>query len=105
GVRSAVGQTADDLIEALLAAESRPGEITVVSNDSRLHEAARRRGSRAWSCQHFMDWLAEPDRPPDGGGQPRRSPAPPADEKPAGPTADEAAELARAFGAKPPPPG
>src|SRR5687767_8384598 len=49
-VRFAFRQTADDLIEALLAADPRPGELTVVSNDTRLHEAARRRGSRVWSC-------------------------------------------------------
>jgi predicted RNA-binding protein with PIN domain len=89
-VRFAFRQTADDLIEAILAAETQPAETVVVSNDGRLHEAARRRGAVAWSCQRFMDWLADPGRPP-------AQSSPPAEEKPAGPTPDEAAELARAF--------
>ena len=49
------GGTADDLIEELLAAESKPRAVTVVSNDLRLHEAARRAGGRAWGSQEFLD--------------------------------------------------
>jgi predicted RNA-binding protein with PIN domain len=62
-VRFSFRQTADDLIEALIAADPRPADLTIVSNDTRLHEAARRRGCQAWSCERFMDWLAEGDRP------------------------------------------
>ena len=42
-VRFAFGQTADDLIEELVATEQQPKSLTVVSNDSRAREAARRR--------------------------------------------------------------
>lgn len=87
-VRFAFRQTADDLIETLLAGDARPADVTVVSNDSRLHEAARRRGSRAWSCERFMDWLTADIRP--------ATPTPPAEEKPPL-SAAEAADLLRAF--------
>lgn len=88
-VRFAYQQTADDLIENMIAAETQPGNLVVVSNDSRLHEAARRRGCRAWSCQYFMDWLAEADR--------RTPPSPLAAERFRPLSADETAELLRVF--------
>src|SRR5262245_66116999 len=53
----AVGQLADDVIEELIAAEANPKQLTVVSNDSRLKEAARRRGCVAWSCAEYVDHL------------------------------------------------
>jgi predicted RNA-binding protein with PIN domain len=62
-VRFAYRATADDEIEAELAALPRGG-VVVVSNDGRLHEAARRRGCAAWRCGRFVDWLIEP--PPVG---------------------------------------
>jgi hypothetical protein len=33
--------------------------VIVVSDDSRLHEAARRRECSAWGCARFVDWLVE----------------------------------------------
>lgn len=89
-VRFAYRQTADDLIEELLSADGEPGGLTVVSNDGRLHEAARRRQVRAWSCERFVDWVvsAEPTPPPA---------APPAPEKPDAVPAAEADELLKAF--------
>lgn len=59
-VRFAFGQTADDLIEELIATESRPPLVTVVSNDSRVREAARRGGCSQLSCEEFTDWLLTP---------------------------------------------
>ncbi|HET6572277.1 MAG TPA: NYN domain-containing protein [Fimbriiglobus sp.] len=92
-VQFAYRRTADDLIEVLLAAKPTPGTITVVSNDGRLHEAARRTGSRGWTCQAFLDWLIEAERGTPGTAHYR----PP--EKPDGPaSADETAALLRAFG-------
>ena len=59
-IRFAGGRTADDEIEDLLAAEPVPARLTVVSNDSRLRESARRRGAAFWSCEEFIDWTLEP---------------------------------------------
>lgn len=68
-------QTADDRIEELLAKEPRPERLTVVSNDSRVREAARRAGSAFLSCEAFTDWLISEAPPP-------RAPKPAAEEKP-----------------------
>jgi hypothetical protein len=89
-VRFAFRQTADDLIETLILAEPRQARLVVVSNDGRLHESARRRGFRGWSCQAFTDWLI-------GGESPRANPPePPPDEKPPLSSADDD-EFLRAF--------
>jgi predicted RNA-binding protein with PIN domain len=91
-VQFAYRRTADDVIEELLDAERAPREVTVVSNDGRLVEAARRTGSRGWACQEFVDWLIAAERATPGAPHYR----PP--EKPEGPApADEAAALLRAF--------
>jgi predicted RNA-binding protein with PIN domain len=96
-VQFAYRRTADDLIEELLDAEPTPGGVTVVSNDGRLREAARRAGNRGWTCQEFVDCLIEAERAAPGSPQHR----PP--EKPDGPApADEAAALLRAFEAPKP---
>ena len=91
-VQFAYRRTADDLIEELLDAEPAPRQVTVVSNDARLREAARRAGSRGWGCQDFLDWLVEAER--EVPGSPHHRPP----EKPDGPAPpDEAADLLRAF--------
>ncbi len=56
-VRFASGRTADDLIEELIAAEAKPESLTVVSNDSRVREAARRAACAVATCEEFIDWL------------------------------------------------
>jgi predicted RNA-binding protein with PIN domain len=56
-VRYAFRQTADDLIEELVAVEQCPDRLTVVSDDLRVREAARRAACRISSCGEFMDWL------------------------------------------------
>jgi predicted RNA-binding protein with PIN domain len=82
-------RTADDLIEELLAAAATPKRLTVVSNDTRLHESARRSGARGWGCQAFLDWLL---------AEPSARAADEAPEKPDGPPSpEEAAELLRVF--------
>lgn len=90
-VRFARDGTADDVIEELLAAAAKPRAVTVVSNDTRLHEAARRVGSVAWGSQEFLDWVIATERAvPEA--------VPPAPEKPDGPVgADEVAALLQAF--------
>jgi predicted RNA-binding protein with PIN domain len=87
----AYGQTADDRIEELLAIEKRPEAVTVVSNDSRVREDARRRGCRVLACQEFVDWLLD-DR------SDRAQPGSPEPDKP-GPAAtpDELAAWLAAF--------
>ncbi len=54
-VRYSSSQTADDDIEAIL--KSSGTGVVVVSNDSRLHEAARRANAEAWRCERFLDWV------------------------------------------------
>ena len=90
-VRFAVGQTADDLIEELIAAEPHPDRLAVVSNDTRLQDAARRRGCGVFPCERFVDWLIEPPKPGvHNSDSPEEKPAP-------NPTAEETAAWLRAF--------
>jgi predicted RNA-binding protein with PIN domain len=64
-VRFTSGRTADDEIEELLAAEARPDQLTVVSNDTRVREAGRRRGAGFQTCEEFIDWtLKSPSEGP-----------------------------------------
>jgi predicted RNA-binding protein with PIN domain len=56
-IEFSVGQTADDLIESLIAGYQPPAQLTVVSNDHRIQQAARRRGVNAWTCGEYVDWL------------------------------------------------
>jgi predicted RNA-binding protein with PIN domain len=59
-VRFAVGYPeADDLLEELIAAHSAPKNLAVVSSDQRVQAAARRRGSRAFDAQEWLDALLD----------------------------------------------
>jgi predicted RNA-binding protein with PIN domain len=49
---------ADDLIEDLIRRASTPRKLTVVSNDHRIQQAARRRHCVVQGCGEYMDWLA-----------------------------------------------
>jgi hypothetical protein len=62
-VRFAFAQTADDLIEDLVAIEQKPAALTVVSNDTRVREAARRAECVIATCEEFIDWLITPETP------------------------------------------
>ena len=62
-VRFAYRQTADDLIEEFIRDEPDPTPLIVISNDTRLHESARRGGANFWSCQRFIDWIVQPPPP------------------------------------------
>jgi predicted RNA-binding protein with PIN domain len=98
-VRFAFSQTADDLIEELIVAEPKSAALTVVSNDSRVKEAARRGGCVTFSCEEFVDWLlsGEPGalcpRPTSQG---HKAPGSPSKEKPE-PTSRDVDELLRIF--------
>lgn len=83
-------QTADDLIEELLAGQSGHEKVTVVSNDSRLRIAAQRSRASMFTCEQFVDWLITV---PHQSQNP-----PPVPEKPEqGASADELAEFLEAF--------
>jgi len=84
-------QTADDLIEELLAAETLPVRITVVSNDTRIQAAGHRCGAAVQTCEQFVDWLIE-----DPKGSPPHSPPPP-DKPEQSATAEEMAAWLTAF--------
>ena len=53
-------ETADDLIETLLHRETKPADVTLVSNDTRLQKAAKRANCKQVACSTFVDWLQQP---------------------------------------------
>ncbi|MBX7106157.1 MAG: NYN domain-containing protein [Gemmataceae bacterium] len=81
-VRHALGESADDVIERLIAAHATPKKLSVVSDDRRIQVAARKRQSRVLGCQQYLDELDRPAPP---------APAP-AEEK--GPAIDPAGDAA-----------
>jgi predicted RNA-binding protein with PIN domain len=84
-------RAADDLIEDLLRSETSRESLTVVSNDARVRDTAKRRGCRVLRCAEFVDALMKP--PSVNTIEPR-----PDDEKAVQPTAQEQADWLRAFG-------
>jgi uncharacterized protein len=79
---------ADDLIEDLIRRDAAPRQLTVISDDRRIRQAARRRRCPVLGC---MDYLDERDRA-------RRRVAPPAEPaKPDGVSRDEAERWRREF--------
>jgi predicted RNA-binding protein with PIN domain len=71
-VRFAVGYpSADDLIEELIRTDAAPAGLTVVSDDRRLRDAARRRGCTVARCLDYLEALDRPPpRPPDAAEPP-----------------------------------
>lgn len=53
------GHEADELIEQLIAQETHPRKLRIVSSDRRLHRAARERMATAVNCDKFLDELDE----------------------------------------------
>jgi predicted RNA-binding protein with PIN domain len=68
------GQTADDLIEELIRGEPAPRSLTVVSDDHRIRDAARRRGCAVLGCLDYCERWTQPPRaaaePPAEPGKP-----------------------------------
>lgn len=56
------GQTADDLIEELIRDEPAPKSLTVISDDNRIREAARRRGCVVLGCLDYCEQWTRPKR-------------------------------------------
>ena len=50
-------ESADDLIEKLIASDVGPRHLVVVSSDHRLKTAARRKGAHALGCPEFLGFL------------------------------------------------
>ena len=63
-VQFAVHEQADDRIEELIRHDPAPKQLTVVSSDRRLQEAARRRDCRVLDCLTYLERLDHPERPP-----------------------------------------
>jgi len=79
-IRFAVAeQEADDVIELLIGQAAAPKNLTVVSDDHRIQQAARRRQCTVQGCQDYLDWLDQRRRQ----GRAQRLPSP---EKPPGPS-------------------
>jgi uncharacterized protein len=57
----ALREEADDLIEKLILQESSPRQLTIVSDDHRLQDAARRGKCTSVGC---LDYLEQAGRPP-----------------------------------------
>lgn len=87
------GRTADDLIEDLLRDEKSPETLTVVSNDGRVREAAKRRRVAVRKCNEYLDELLRVQKPAGPARQPDA-----AAEKDVRPTEEEQAEWERVFG-------
>jgi hypothetical protein len=77
----ALRREADDLIEELIGQDSAPRGLTVVSDDRRVRQAARRRHCPVLGCLDFIERLGRPTPP-----------AAPAEEAPAKPSGVSRAE-------------
>jgi uncharacterized protein len=82
-------ESADDVIEGLIDADPSPRALTVVSNDHRLQQAARRRGCDVSGCLDYY----EADR-----STPRPEPAAEVAAKPESSSPEEVERYLRAFG-------
>jgi predicted RNA-binding protein with PIN domain len=84
-------ETADDRIEEILRHTPVPADMTLVSSDRRLLEAARRRGCRRLRCLEYLEELQHHPPAPT-------PPPPPPPAKPDGPTPEEEREWLEIFG-------
>jgi hypothetical protein len=56
----ALREEADDVIETIIRQESAPKQLTIVSDDRRLKEAARRRQCPAVGCLDYLEQVSRP---------------------------------------------
>lgn len=91
-VRFAVGhEDADELIESVIRHDSAPKQLTVVSDDHRIQQAARRRHCVVLGCLDYLDGLQRRRHQP--------STPQPKDEKRTASSAEEVQEWLKAFAA------
>jgi predicted RNA-binding protein with PIN domain len=77
-VRFAVDEEeADDLIEHLIRKASAPKQLTVVSDDHRIQQAATRRRCNVMRCEAYLNWLDSHRRRQAEGKKPTDVPAKP----------------------------
>ena len=62
---SGPGREADAVIERLVAEDSAPRQLTVVSNDRRVQRAARKRRGQALACETFLRQITDDVRDSD----------------------------------------
>jgi predicted RNA-binding protein with PIN domain len=74
-------EEADDLIEQLIRRASAPRQLTVVSDDHRIQQAARRRQCVVLGCGEYMDWLARPRQRDQEPPRPQAKPEKPSGEE------------------------
>ena len=84
----ALAEEADDVIEAIIRREPAPRQLTVVSDDRRLKEAARRRQCPALGCLDYLEQAGRPSPAPSAGDGPT---------KPQGVSAEEAQRWLKEF--------
>jgi predicted RNA-binding protein with PIN domain len=74
-------ENADARIERMIGEDANPANLTVVSSDRRIRQAAARRRARPMTAEKFWDWLDDLRDRAAGGGEPRRvaTPQPPPD--------------------------
>ena len=66
-VHFAIGRaTADDLIEEMIQHAAAPRRLTVVSDDHRIKDAARRKQCVVMGCEEFLKDLQRRRKPPPG---------------------------------------
>jgi predicted RNA-binding protein with PIN domain len=56
-------ERADDLIEDLIRRESAPPQLTVVTDDRHIQQAAQRRHCAVMGCTTYLDWLEMEKQP------------------------------------------
>jgi hypothetical protein len=88
-IRYALGGEADDLIEDLIRQDSAPQQLTIISDDHRIRDAARRRQCAVLGCLDYLDQVEHPRLP--------RHPPTEAPAKPDGVSAEEAERWLREF--------
>ena len=81
---------ADDLIEKLIQHHSAPRQLTVISDDHRIQQAARRRQCTVLGCGDYLAWLARHRKE-------RKVPAPEIEIKPERLSEQETARWLREF--------
>lgn len=73
-VHFSTGESADDLIEAMIQVEQKPAQVTVVSSDRRIWERATRRGCTAWLSDEYIEWATNRGNPRPASHRPAEKP-------------------------------